>query len=71
MFYQALATDYDGTIANEGQVDIAIYSALKLWPQEGRKLILVTGRALIQVKQVVAMVPMQQNRIHLICLQRV
>ena len=46
MLYQALATDYDGTIAIEGIVDAATYSALKSWQQEGKKLILVTGRQL-------------------------
>ena len=46
MFYQALATDYDGTIATEGKVDSATYSALQSWKQEAKKLILVTGRRL-------------------------
>ncbi len=46
MFYQALATDYDGTIATEGIVDAATYSALKYWQEVGNKLILVTGRRL-------------------------
>ena len=46
MFYQALATDYDGTIATEGRVEAATYSALKSWQQVGNKLILVTGRRL-------------------------
>ncbi len=46
MSYQALATDYDGTIATEGRVDPATYSALKSWQQLGNKLILVTGRQL-------------------------
>ena len=46
MSYQALATDYDGTIATEGQVYETTYSALKRWQQTGRKLLLVTGRRL-------------------------
>lgn len=46
MLYQALATDYDGTIATEGQVAQTTVAALKLWQQTGRKLILVTGRQL-------------------------
>lgn len=46
MLYQALATDYDGTIATEGRVDETTYSALERWQQTGRKLILVTGRRL-------------------------
>ncbi|VEP13951.1 putative HAD superfamily hydrolase [Hyella patelloides LEGE 07179] len=46
MLYQALATDYDGTIATEGQVDETTITALKRWQKTGRKLILVTGRRL-------------------------
>ena len=46
MLYQALATDYDGTIATEGRVDETTIVALKRWQQTGRKLILVTGRRL-------------------------
>lgn len=37
MLYQALATDYDGTIATEGRVDETTYSALERWQQTGRK----------------------------------
>ena len=46
MLYQALATDYDGTIATEGRVDETTYLALKRWQQTGRSLIMVTGRRL-------------------------
>ena len=46
MLYQALATDYDGTIATAGTVESATYTALKAWQETGRKLILVTGRRL-------------------------
>lgn len=46
MLYQALATDYDGTIATAGKVEPTTYSALQYWQQTGRKLILVTGRQL-------------------------
>ncbi|MGK7951207.1 MAG: HAD family hydrolase [Xenococcaceae cyanobacterium] len=46
MLYQALATDYDGTIATEGRVDETTITALERWQQTGRKLILVTGRRL-------------------------
>ena len=41
-----LATDYDGTIATEGQVSETTITALKRWQQTGRKLLLVTGRRL-------------------------
>jgi HAD superfamily hydrolase (TIGR01484 family) len=46
MTYLALATDYDGTIADEGAVDAATVSALQRWREAGRRLILVTGRML-------------------------
>ena len=46
MLYQALATDFDGTIASAGKVESATYTALKAWQKSGRKLILVTGRRL-------------------------
>ncbi|MCC6978882.1 MAG: HAD hydrolase family protein [Candidatus Melainabacteria bacterium] len=44
MRYLALATDYDGTIAADGQVSESTVEALKLAKQSGRKIILVTGR---------------------------
>lgn len=43
MSYWALATDYDGTLATEGQVQETTLAALKRWQETGRKLILVTG----------------------------
>ena len=46
MRYQALATDYDGTIATDGRISENTITALKRWQQSGRKLILVTGRRL-------------------------
>lgn len=42
----ALATDYDGTIAQDGVVDDATLAALNRFAASGRKLILVTGREL-------------------------
>lgn len=44
--FQAIATDYDGTIATEGQVTETTIAALQRWQQTGRKLLLVTGRRL-------------------------
>lgn len=44
MYYQALATDYDGTIASRGRVDDHTLDALRRLRDAGRKLILVTGR---------------------------
>ena len=44
MFFVALATDYDGTLARHGIVDPATLEALKRVKRSGRKLIMVTGR---------------------------
>jgi HAD superfamily hydrolase (TIGR01484 family) len=44
MAYLAIATDYDGTLAKDGQVDESTLAALKRWRSAGRKLILITGR---------------------------
>lgn len=41
---RALATDYDGTIAHEGRVDVETLDALRRFRASGRKLFLVTGR---------------------------
>jgi HAD superfamily hydrolase (TIGR01484 family) len=46
VFFVALATDYDGTLARDGRVDGATLRALKDIKSSGRKLILVTGRDL-------------------------
>lgn len=46
MPYLALATDYDGTLATDGQVEEATLRAIDRWQQSGRKLILITGRQL-------------------------
>ena len=46
MYFAALATDYDGTIAEAGTVDGTTLEALKLVKASGRKLILATGRNL-------------------------
>jgi len=46
MAYLALATDYDGTIAQDGVVDDNTLAALKQWRSTGRKLILISGRQL-------------------------
>lgn len=44
MRYRAFATDYDGTLARDGQVDEQTVSALRRLAAAGCKLILVTGR---------------------------
>ena len=43
---EALATDYDGTIARDGRVDDATLAALRRLRASGRLLVLVTGREL-------------------------
>ncbi len=51
-YFMALATDYDGTIANGGKVDEATVAALARLGKAGRKLILVTGRELPDLQRV-------------------
>jgi HAD superfamily hydrolase (TIGR01484 family) len=50
--YLALATDYDGTIAQHGDVTEATHEALIGWKEAGRKLIVVTGRELPDLQKV-------------------
>ncbi len=51
MRYLALATDYDGTLAHNGRVIDATLAALSRLRQSGRRLILVTGRELEDLKK--------------------
>ena len=44
MKYQALALDYDGTLAYHGRVDAPTIAALERLKATGRKLLMVTGR---------------------------
>jgi hypothetical protein len=46
MRYLVLATDYDGTLASDGQVRDDVIESLKQLRSSGRKLVLVTGRHL-------------------------
>jgi len=46
MRYLTLATDYDGTIATNGQMSVEAVSAIERLRQSGRRAILVTGRRL-------------------------
>jgi HAD superfamily hydrolase (TIGR01484 family) len=46
MNFDALATDYDGTIAHDGVVDDATVEALTRARRGGLRLIMVTGREL-------------------------
>lgn len=52
MHYFALATDYDGTIADDGVVDKLTLAALQRWRDGARRLILVTGRELTDLQRV-------------------
>jgi len=52
VFFVALAADYDGTLAHDGQVDEPTLAALRLLKQSGRRLIMVTGRELPDLKRV-------------------
>jgi hydroxymethylpyrimidine pyrophosphatase-like HAD family hydrolase/energy-coupling factor transporter ATP-binding protein EcfA2 len=47
--YQALATDYDGTLARHGRVDERTVAALRAFLATGRRLIMVTGRELSEL----------------------
>jgi HAD superfamily hydrolase (TIGR01484 family) len=46
MRYLALVTDYDGTIATDGQMSVDVMSAIERLRASGRRIILVTGRRL-------------------------
>jgi hydroxymethylpyrimidine pyrophosphatase-like HAD family hydrolase len=50
--YTALATDYDGTIAQHGDVTESTRAALVRWKEAGRKLIMVTGREVPDLQKV-------------------
>jgi HAD superfamily hydrolase (TIGR01484 family) len=52
MRYLALASDYDGTLAHEGGVDAPTLRALRYLKESGRRLILVTGRELSDLRAV-------------------
>jgi hydroxymethylpyrimidine pyrophosphatase-like HAD family hydrolase len=52
MRYLALATDYDGTIADDGVVDKPTLAALERLRGGARRLILVTGRDLTDLRRV-------------------
>jgi HAD superfamily hydrolase (TIGR01484 family) len=52
MRYHALAIDYDGTLAHHGKTAESTVAALRRLKASGRKLILVTGRILEDLKTV-------------------
>ena len=52
MYISCLATDYDGTLAQDGIVDDATADALVAFRRSGRRLLLVTGRELPDLTRV-------------------
>jgi HAD superfamily hydrolase (TIGR01484 family) len=52
MRYLALACDYDGTIAHHGRLDAPTREALERVRKSGRRLLLVTGRELDDLRRV-------------------
>lgn len=50
--YLALATDYDGTLAHHGVVSAETLAAIQRLRASGKKLVLVTGRELEELKDV-------------------
>ena len=52
MYLIALATDYDGTLAEDGAVSDATIQALERLKDSGRRLILVTGRELPELRAI-------------------
>jgi hydroxymethylpyrimidine pyrophosphatase-like HAD family hydrolase len=52
MRYKVLASDYDGTLADDGTVNPQTVQALERFRSSGRVLILVTGRELAELKLV-------------------
>jgi uncharacterized protein YciI len=50
LYFLALATDYDGTLAQQGAVEEVTLDALTRFKSTGRRLILVTGRELPHIK---------------------
>lgn len=52
MKYLALATDYDGTLAEDGRVNETTVTSLRKIIDSGRKIILVTGRELDELLEI-------------------
>lgn len=52
MLYCALATDYDGTLAGDGRVDQPTLEALRRFRATGKRLILITGRELADLRAI-------------------
>jgi HAD superfamily hydrolase (TIGR01484 family) len=52
MLFCALASDYDGTLACDGRVDEPTLEALRRFKASGKRLILITGRELVDLRAV-------------------
>jgi hydroxymethylpyrimidine pyrophosphatase-like HAD family hydrolase len=52
MYLITVATDYDGTLAHHGRVDEPTIAALERLKASGRKLLMVTGRELPDLKRI-------------------
>lgn len=52
MRFQVVASDFDGTLADDGRVESNTLAALTTLRETGRKLILITGRELRSVREV-------------------
>lgn len=52
MHCRALATDYDGTLAEDGEVPSTTLAAIRRLQQSGRRAILVTGRELDELMDI-------------------
>ena len=52
MLFCALASDYDGTLARDGRVDEPTLEALRRFKATGKRLILITGRELADLRAV-------------------
>ena len=52
MRFMALATDYDGTLASDGVVAEETWRGVRRWCESGRKLLLVTGRELDDLRNI-------------------
>jgi hydroxymethylpyrimidine pyrophosphatase-like HAD family hydrolase len=52
MRYRALCCDYDGTLAHDGRVSAATLAALERTRAAGRRLVMVTGRELPELRSV-------------------
>lgn len=52
MRFHVLACDYDGTLATDGRVDAATVAALERLRGSGRRLVMVTGRRLVELLEI-------------------